>query len=191
MVIRSFLAFELPIEMKTPLARAAQEMGCHHLDVRWVKAENIHLTLVFLGNVRIDALQSIGESVGSVCREYAPFSMKVDGIGMFGTLRQPRVIWAGISGDVDRMSDFRNDLQTKLLGFGIKEEKRPFRPHLTLGRFRKGAKSVSQLREVLAAHQGTSSPTCVAVELVLFRSDLKSDGAVYSRLDAWPLTGNR
>jgi 2'-5' RNA ligase len=191
MSIRSFLAFELPTDMKTPLARAAKGMRHYGLEARWVNVENIHLTLVFLGNVSAEALQSMGQWVAPVCGQYAPFSMEVHGIGIFGSLRRPRVVWAGVSGDVDRMSDFRNDLMHHLLPLGIQPEERKFRPHLTLARFRKGAKGISRLREAIEDHRQISSTPCVADELVLFKSDLKPGGAVYSRLGAWPLTGSR
>jgi 2'-5' RNA ligase len=191
MGIRSFLAFELPTQLKTPLARTVEGMRNYRLEVRWVKVENIHLTLVFLGNVAVEAVRSIGQLAEPVCQQYGPFSLRVEGIGMFGTMRRPRVLWAGIAGDVDRMADFRNDLVHNLLPLGIKQEDRAFRPHLTLGRFRKGAGASTSLREAMTAHGGIGTPDCVADELVLFRSDLKPSGAVYSRLDAWSLTGAR
>jgi len=117
MEIRSFLAFELPPEIKETLSHISQEMRKTSLDVRWVKA---------------------------------------------GKILKP---------------------------FGIKEEKRPFRPHLTIGRFRKGAKPGTHLVDFLFKYQDLTSPVCTLKELVLFKSDLKQGGAVYSELKAWPLIG--
>ncbi len=81
-------------------------------------------------------------------------------------------------------------MQESLKPFGIKVEKRRFNPHLTLGRFRKGAKSGIHLDEILLRYRTLDSPVRSIGELVLFKSDLKPGGAVYTKLNAWPLAGN-
>ena len=88
------------------------------------------------------------------------------------------------------MSDFRDALQGHLTGFGIKEEKRKFKPHLTLGRFRKPKKMDFKEEQLLSKHEDISSSVCSLKELILFKSDLKPTGAVYTKVEAWPLTGN-
>jgi len=189
MEIRSFLAFELPSQITNFLSRLSAEMKRSRLDVRWVEAVNIHLTVVFLGNTPTKEIPSIEEAAGSVCRDYRSFQTLLKGMGVFGDKRNPRVLWIGLEGDLDRMSLLRDDLQKKLAPFGIKTENRPFRPHLTLGRFRKGARSSAELDALLTQHRALSSPTFTLAELVLFRSELKPGGAVYTRLNAWPLVG--
>jgi 2'-5' RNA ligase len=87
------------------------------------------------------------------------------------------------------MSLFRDALQINLEPFGIKQETRRFNPHLTLGRFRKGAKSRAFLDELLHQYRDLKSPARTLSELVLFKSDLKPGGAVYTKLKAWPLVG--
>ncbi|HEX9910565.1 MAG TPA: 2'-5' RNA ligase family protein, partial [Desulfatiglandales bacterium] len=71
--------------------------------------------------------------------------------------------------------------------FGIKEEERAFRPHLTLGRFKKPGKRQTELEQLLATYRDLASPACTLGELVLFRSDLKPGGAVYTKMLSWPL----
>ena len=191
MGIRSFLAFELPSEMKTILARTSENMRSSPLDVRWVKVENIHLTLVFMGNVPEERLEPIGEQVADICREHGPFRVALKGIGLFSGRRNPRVLWAGLQGDIERMALFRDNLQMKLEPFGIRPEHRRFKPHLTMGRFRKGARSSKHLDDMLTKYESLHSPDCELVEFVLFRSDLRPGGARYTRMRAWPLTGSR
>jgi 2'-5' RNA ligase len=189
MEIRSFLAFELPPEIMAVISHAFRDMKNTPLDVRWGKPGNIHLTMVFMGNVPLEHLNPIGRATEEVCRRYGPFNVALNGTGVFGSRRNPRVLWARLNGDLERMSRFRDELQKDLEPFGIKQERRRFKPHLTFGRFRKGAKTGSDLDELLSRYQDLTSPTCTLSELSLFKSDLKPGGAVYTRLNAWPLTG--
>lgn len=189
MEIRSFLAFELPQEIKSIVTRVSEEIRKSPLDVRWVRPEFIHLTVVFMGGVQSEKIPSMGEATGAVCANHTPFRISLKPMGCFPNSRNPRVIWLGIDGDLERMSRFRDDLQRALLSFGIKEEEKAFRPHLTLGRFKKPAKRQTELEQMLARYRDLSSPACTLGELVLFRSDLKPGGAVYIKMLSWPLSG--
>jgi hypothetical protein len=98
-------------------------------------------------------------------------------LGFFGNRRHPRVLWMGLQGDVLRMGHFRDALQKKLKPFGIKTEKRPFKPHLTLGRFKKGAHPWPHLdQHDIGIFGDLKGQTCSLEELVLFKSDLKPAG---------------
>ena len=215
MEIRSFLAFELPPEIKRVVARVSGELRKSALDVKWVKAENIHLTVVFMGNTKMDDVPAIGDEIRKISLRYGPFDISLKGIGSFPNRRNPRVLWLGLHGDLDRISDFRDTLQQHLKPFGVREEKRRFNPHLTLGRFRRPQKGdfksrlpssgppASQARALRAGarvwegelddlflkYSDLTSPISSLKELVLFRSDLKPGGAEYTKLNAWPLTG--
>jgi 2'-5' RNA ligase len=191
MEIRSFLAFELPREIKRIVSDVSLEMKRFPLDVRWTKVENIHLTIVFLGNIHTDQLGPMGEAVKRVCQSYEPFNISLNGAGAFGNRRNPRVLWVGLKGDLERMSPFRDVLQEHLGPFGIKEEKRRFKPHLTLGRFRKGGARGASLNDLLSPYQDLTSPVCAIEELALFKSDLKPGGPIYTKLNTWPLNGTR
>ncbi len=189
MEIRSFLAFELPAEIKGIVSRVSGEMKKSPLDVRWVNVDNIHLTVIFIGSISEDNLAGMDRVVKDVCRNYGPFDISLSGTGVFSSRRNPRVLWIGLAGDIERMSFFRNTLQESLKPFGIKVEKRRFNPHLTIGRFRKGAKSGVHLDKILLRYRTLNSPVRSISELVLFKSDLKPGGAVYTKLNAWPLAG--
>jgi len=189
MEIRSFLAFELPPKIRETLSAVLGDARTLPLNVRWVRMVNIHLTVVFMGNVQEDEIGSIGDVARNVCYGHAPFRIQAKGAGVFGSRRNPRVLWVGLEGDMDRMSVFRDDLQKKLAPFGIGEENRPFRPHLTLGRFRKGAKADPSLDDLLLKYQDLYGSECLLSELVLFKSDLRPSGAEYTRLGQWSLSG--
>ena len=191
MKIRSFLAFELPFEIRNIVARVSRELSQSALKARWVKVDNIHLTVVFMGNIETGDIQGIGQGVKEVCQTFPPFDLSLRGIGCFPNRRNPRVLWLGLDGDIEPMADFRDALQEHLTGFGIKEEKRKFKPHLTLARFRKPKKMDFKEEQLLSKYEDISSSVCSLKELVLFKSDLKPTGAVYTKVDAWPLTGEK
>jgi 2'-5' RNA ligase len=120
MEIRSFLAFELPEEIRCTVTRVSTEMKKSRLDVRWVKVENIHLTVIFIGNIAEDLLDEMDSAVREVCQVFGPFSIAVKNAGVFSNRRNPRVLWIGLDGDIERMSLFRDTLQKNLKPFGIK-----------------------------------------------------------------------
>jgi 2'-5' RNA ligase len=189
MEIRSFLAFELPPEIKMVVTGVYEDSRRSRLDVRWVRPEGIHLTVVFMGNIKTEELEAMGNGIGRVCSDFSPFQIALKGIGCFPSSRNPRVVWLGLAGDVERMSRFRDRLQRQLLPFGIQEEKRPLKPHLTLGRFKKALRDEGSLRKLMETHKELASPECTVGELVLFKSDLNRGGAVYTKMLSWPLSG--
>lgn len=191
MKIRSFLAFELPLEIKNIVARVSGELRQSTLNPRWVKVDNIHLTVVFMGSIETEDTPAITRVVREVCQTYGPFDISLKGIGCFPNRRSPRVLWLGLDGDLEPMSEFRDALQGHLKGFGIKEEKRKFKPHLTLARFRKPKKMGAKEDQLLSNYEDISSAVCSLKELILFKSDLKPTGAVYTKVESWPLTGDK
>ncbi len=187
MEVRSFLAFELPDEIKDILRKTSREMKKIRLDLRWVKVENIHLTVIFMGNMAVNVLDEMDRSIREVCSRYQPFNICLKGAGIFFTRRTPRVLWIGLDGDMKGMNFYRDDLQRQLSPFGVQQEKRKFNPHLTLGRFRKGAQSENRLDRLMETYQELTSQNWSLQELVLFKSDLTPGGAVYTRLNSWNL----
>jgi len=191
MEIRSFLAFELPEEIKGIISAVSGELKKSSLNIRWVKVSNVHLTVIFMGTISSLVLEQMTRPISDVCLDYGPFNIAIRGMGVFSNRRNPRVLWIGLDGDMERLAHFRDTLQNRLSPFGIKGKKRPFNPHLTLGRFRKGLKPGVRPDDILMEYANLTSPVCPLNELILLKSDLKPDGAVYTKLDAWPLTGGK
>ncbi len=187
MGIRSFLAFELPPEIREQIGAVSRELEGLSLPVRWVKLENIHLTVVFLGSVSEDTIDEIKEKVASVVKGFSSIETRIKGMGAFPNWRRPRVIWIGLNGDIEGLSTLRHGLQGELKVFGVKQEKRPFRPHLTLGRFKGLPKGDEGLKWILERYGDITSELHSLHELVLFKSDLRPDGPVYTRMASWPL----
>lgn len=189
MEIRSFLAFEQPPEIQMILTRVSGELRGSRLDVRWVNPENIHLTIVFLGNIQSEDVEAMADLLQKLCLTIGPFQISLKGTGCFPNSRRPRVLWIGLEGDLERMGRFRDSLQEALQSFGVPKEERAFRPHLTLGRFRSVDRADRELDAVLGRYRDLSGPVCWLKELILFKSELRPGGSVYTRLKSWPLTG--
>lgn len=190
MSIRAFLAFELPPAIKEQVRHVSEELKRSKMDVRWVRPENIHLTVVFLGNVREGDISAMAREIEHVSCGFHPFEICLKGIGIFPDRRRPRVLWVGYDGDIERMATLREVLYERLMPFEIKEEKRQFKPHLTLGRFRNPGRRRTLLDDVIKQHEGLSSPSFKAGELVLFKSELRPQGPEYTKLYSWPMSAD-
>ncbi len=187
MGIRSFLAFELPREIREQIGAVSRELGKLTLPVRWAKVERIHLTVIFLGSVDEEKIDEIKEKVSPVVKRFSTFKTRLNGVGAFPNWRRPRVIWIGLNGEIERLSNLRDELQQELEGLGFRPEKRPFRPHLTIGRFKGVVDRDEELKWILDRYHDFTSGLGDLNELVLFKSDLKPDGPVYTRMASWPL----
>jgi RNA 2',3'-cyclic 3'-phosphodiesterase len=189
MAIRSFLAFELPPDIKRMVKDISEDIRRTRLDLKWVKVDNIHLTVVFMGNIRSEDVRAIGEEAGDVCVGFEPFEIALKGLGVFPNTRRPRVLWLGLEIETERISSFRDSLQERLLDFGVREEKRAFTPHLTLGRFRKPEMYDPLLGDIISRYADIKSPVGRLEELVMFKSELRPGGAEYTKLKSFPLKG--
>ncbi len=112
--------------------------------VRWVAPENIHLTLRFLGDTAEDKLPLISQELDNITSDFQPFKLYLNELGCFPNRKRPRVVWAGISGELKRLNALQKRIETAVQSLGWQGEKRPFRAHLTIGR----VKDRSQARQL-------------------------------------------
>lgn len=187
MAIRSFLAFELPPDIKKEVTRITGKVKRTGLAASWAKPDNIHLTVVFMGDVDEKDIPDIISSIDNVAVKYNEFDISLGGMGLFPDIRRPRVLWLGLNGEIESLSSLRDNLQKPLEIYGVEQERRAFKPHLTLGRFRRPVKERSLLQKILDEYSGISGPDGKLDELILFKSELKPGGSVYTRIHSWPL----
>jgi 2'-5' RNA ligase len=183
--IRSFIAIELPEEVREGLARLKKELERdEHKFVKWVDPGGIHLTLKFLGNIPSKRVAEITEAIEEVAQGISPFHLEISGLGAFPSLRQARVFWVGIGGELDKLSKFQQDIDSALAALGFAKEERSFVPHLTLARIRQGASPME--RRTFGELVGSTvfeDKYHVEVEVInLMRSQLTPAGAIYTRL---------
>lgn len=183
--MRLFIAVELPSEVQGRLAVAQDRLRRAQADVSWVRAENLHLTLKFLGEIEEKRLGSIREALAAVARSSAPFQMEVMGLGSFGG-RVPRVVWVGVRDGAEPLTLLARQVETALARIGFPKEKREFTAHLTLGRVRspKNAEALlAALRELQAERFGAAATT----QFELMQSQLHPSGSVYTVLERFTL----
>jgi RNA 2',3'-cyclic 3'-phosphodiesterase len=186
--IRAFIALKLPGKVIASIKTVQEDVKRYRFPVRWVRPENIHLTIKFFGDITESDVAAIDAVMKSCAGGYAPFSLSAKGAGIFPGISRPRIIWAGISGDTARLLDLRNSLEKRFDETGFKKEERPFKGHLTIGRF-SGKIESGKLFEALKKVQDFESEIFVAGKIYLYGSDLKPEGPVYTELLEVPLTG--
>jgi 2'-5' RNA ligase len=187
--IRTFIAIELPEKIIYTIRKVQEEIKSYGLKIRWVRPENIHLTLKFLGDIQAADTENVARAVSESATGYPPISLAVKGIGVFPGIKKPRVLWLGISKQLDLLTALQKTLDEKLEAMGFPKEKRPFRGHLTLGRI-KSEIDPKTLHDVLKEFTQFESERFFADRIILYKSDLKPKGAVYTKLIETYLTAS-
>ncbi|MDP3283864.1 MAG: RNA 2',3'-cyclic phosphodiesterase [Desulfobacterales bacterium] len=185
--IRAFIALRLPENILSSINKTQEDLKQYRLPVRWVRPENIHLTLKFFGNINESDTEIIGIAMGDCAACRSPLTLSAKGIGVFPSVARPRVIWAGLSGQISLLLSFQDALEKRLEKSGFKKEERPFKGHLTIGRFKDRVNS-ERLIEALRKHKDFNTDLFNAGEIILFKSDLLPAGPVYTELLKVPLT---
>jgi 2'-5' RNA ligase len=190
MMLRSFVAVEIPADMQSALAcsTASLQKVLPKPLIRWVAPQNIHLTLKFLGDVSPANLERLAEALKLEAGTHETFSMSVGGLGAFPTPRRARIIWIGLEAPAALVA-LLHGVEAVAAMLGYASEDRPISPHLTIGRV--GQKvSGADLQRIRAALEETmvGALGTVRVDAVhIFKSDLQPGGSVYSRLYTLPL----
>jgi 2'-5' RNA ligase len=159
--IRSFIAVELPDDVLSAVSRVQGQLKSYGFRTKWVRPANIMV------------------SAADGC---VPISLSAKGIGVFPNTKRPRVLWAGLTGEVNLLIDLQRKLDDRLSDIGFAKERRSFKGHLTLGRFKARVNS-SEITRALTEFEDFETQSFMARELILFKSELRPSGAVYSKLE--------
>ena len=188
-MIRSFLAIELPRTILRKIEEVQGDLKSSHADVRWVSPEKIHLTLKFFGSIDESKIEPIIKSIDGPIQVTSPFSLKIRGMGAFPHFKNPRVIWVGMVDEKEVLTSFQKELEKELKKIGFESEERPFHPHLTFGRM-KSNRGKENLVPRIERHQDDELGNFQVERLVLFKSDLRPSGPIYTALREMKLGGN-
>ena len=189
MMIRSFIAIDFPEETRKALEDIQKELKQCGAGVRWVKPSSIHLTLKFLGNIHPAQVEDIARAVAQEVRDEPPITLGAAGLGTFPSRRKPRVIWIGMEGEVRRLTRIQSRVENALEPLGFVREKRPFRPHLTIGRV-KDHRRLQALIDAMTALELPEFDSFDVTEIILYKSDLRPTGAIYTKLHRIPLAAS-
>ena len=185
--VRSFIAIELPDELKLGLAQLEAQLKMSKQPwVKWVDPYSIHLTLKFLGSIAADKISEIIGVIEVATQGIPPFRLEVKDLGVFPSLRRVRVAWVGISGEVDKLSQLQQHLESNLARLGFAPESRPFTPHLTLARLHNRASldERQSFGQLIATTRFETTYTIKVDAINLMRSQLTREGAIYSQISS-------
>ena len=185
--IRSFIAIELPDELRSELVRLeAQLKSDGQSGVKWVDPYGIHLTLKFLGSIAVDRVEGVTRAMEEAARGISPFRLEVKELGVFPNVKRVQVAWVGISGEVDKLVQLQKRIESNLAPLGFAPESRPFTPHLTLARLRNQASLEERQRFGQLIADTTFEAACpIEVGAVsLMKSQLTREGAIYTRINS-------
>jgi 2'-5' RNA ligase len=183
-VFRLFIAAELPQAIKTALVAAQEQLRRGRPPIRWVAPDAMHLTLRFLGDTSSDQVPEIEQAMRGALAERTAMTLQLTAIGAFPNMMRPSVVWAGVGGATGALERAQADLEAGLAAIGIARETRPFHPHLTLGRVRRDANAAAleQLRAALRQAPALPPISWPAERIVLFRSELRREGSIYTEI---------
>jgi 2'-5' RNA ligase len=190
-LIRTFIAIELPKTVQDGLVQLQARLKKEKPPVRWVAPDKIHVTLHFLGEIPPAEVEAISAMTVRVVAGAAPFEIEATGTGVFPNSNRPRVIWVGIDGDMEKLEALHARLGRELEALGFPLEKRPFSPHLTLGRVRDRS-SLSEVRALGTAVGRLEIPSLGrwrVEQILVIRSDLRPEGPTYTPLRVAMLGG--
>ena len=186
-MIRSFLALEISDDARDWIEDRSREMRRELKgNIRWVKREALHITLHFFGGIPRGAIEEVEKILEPLAGRFAPFVLRMRGIGAFPNLRNPRVFWAGVEDLTERrtLREFYETMRATLEGGGFAVEKRPFTPHVTIGRIKKLVKfEMDRFRNL------PQGPVFDVSSLTFFRSDLTPKGPIYQPLNRFSFGG--
>jgi 2'-5' RNA ligase len=184
--VRAFVAVNLDPALRDVLAGIQERLKATRADVGWVKPENLHLTLKFLGSVERQRLEAAADALSAAVRGYGSFRFVLGGLGAFPQPRAARVVWIGVPEGADRLAGLADRIDETLQPLGFPPEARPFTPHLTLGRVR-GPGRREQLATALTSMPVGTVGGMQLSRIEMMQSDLRREGPRYSVLYSFEL----
>jgi RNA 2',3'-cyclic 3'-phosphodiesterase len=192
--MRAFVAIFPSAELVRKLTRIQSVFGAElsNRAIRWVKPEQVHLTMQFLGSIPLAEVGRFEAGVERAARESGPLGLAVKGLGCFPSAKAPRIVWAGLEGDLKPLERLQRLVNEEMGKLGIEREERSFMPHLTLGRVnRLNFREVELVRTLSHARASESFGEWLVKEVRLMRSNLSPAGASYRSLACFELGKGR
>lgn len=181
--LRAFVGVPVGPSLVRQMSAVRAEFGDR--TVRWIPAPNLHLTLKFLGDVEEARVASMREALRKALSDTAGFRVTARGLGVFPDARRPRVLWVGMA--APELPRVARRVERALETFGIERAPAPFRPHATIGRWRRPDPGRGGLQDELARWRDREFGEFRIDAVTLFRSTLQPSGAVYSALEVFRL----
>jgi 2'-5' RNA ligase len=186
---RTFIGIDIGETIRLNAAALQQELAQTGAAVKWVEPANMHITLLFLGDVEDRDLPAVCDVVQTVAAGETSFALAIAGVGAFPTPRRPKILWSGITEGLESLQRLHAALETPLLELGCyRKEDRAYTPHLTLGRVKSDSEAFRLTKELPRRLTWKGGRTHVE-EILVFSSELERNGPVYQVLSRAGLGG--
>jgi 2'-5' RNA ligase len=179
--MRVFIAIEVPDGIKREMAKAQERLKHSGADAGWARPEGIHLTLKFLGEVLEAKIDEIKDTLARAVVAASRFRLEIAGAGAFPSSKNPRVVWLGVLGDIDKLEALWRSVEESMAAIGFDREKRVFSPHLTLARI-KYLRPRFSWQKAIDSIQDIHFAGFEVDHISLMSSELKPSGAVYTEI---------
>jgi len=182
-MVRTFLAIELPSDVREAIVQQQRELQGQLPSASWVRSHGLHITLKFLGDTPDDQIEPIRDSVTLKLKDMRSFAIELYGFGVFPHSKAPRIFWTGVTSGNEQLLAVSNNIEDALNPLGFPKEGKPFHPHVTLARIKNDQKRFGQAlhqKEILTHSMRFGSVPVEGVALV--KSDLRPTGSVYTQL---------
>ena len=179
--MRTFIAIEIPGEIKQKMADVQRRLRDTAVDAGWTRPEGIHLTLKFLGEIPESKVPDIMGTLTRALGGTGGFRLEIERVGTFPSPKNARVVWVGVSGDVERLMNLQTAVEDAMAELGMERDDRLFTPHLTLGRI-KYLRSKEKWLNILEEIKNIKLSGFDVKAVALMKSELKRTGAVYSEM---------
>jgi RNA 2',3'-cyclic 3'-phosphodiesterase len=179
-VIRAFIAVDIDPQTVKKISEAFVQLKPRVPGIRWGSLTNFHFTLKFLGDIEETKVDSIAGALELELRPFPRFTINAKGLGVFPELKRPRVLWIGLEGK--ELKELASKVEKAMEPLGFVPEKREFKPHLTVGRWRRSVESLRALEQELARWKNHEFGESTVAEVIFFRSVLNQQGATHHPL---------
>ncbi len=173
--MRIFTAIEIPEEAKVSIQKIISKIATMAI-CKWVKKENLHITLKFFGEV--ESSVPIEEALSKICEELQPFNISLSGLGAFPSKSRVKVLWVGVEEGKEKITELYKKIDDSCEPLGFREKRKDFTPHITIGRVKKG--------KLIFPDIDFSYPEFTANKITLFESILTPSGPIYNRIANFP-----
>ncbi|MBI4662674.1 MAG: RNA 2',3'-cyclic phosphodiesterase [Verrucomicrobia bacterium] len=189
--IRAFAAIPVAPDLKAEILRLQERLQrlFRKNPVRWVRGEQLHLTLKFYGNVDSTQVASLTAALRMACEGVRPFELSITGSGCFPSFQRPNVVWLGLTGDLPVLEQLQIRIEQQTKDFGRQSDNRSFHPHLTLGRIKAGPSAAREVGRVIQEAGIGEIGRWKVGEFELIQSTLSPRGISYQEVECFVLCG--
>jgi RNA 2',3'-cyclic 3'-phosphodiesterase len=186
-VIRAFIGVQIAPEVRARISEAIAQLAPEISGIRWVREDNFHFTLKFLGPIEEPQIEPISNALARAIHLFRRFTIGAKSLGVFPDIKRARVLWVGLEGS--DLPALAKSVESVVEPFGFPREDRIFRAHITLGRWRHPVGAQQELGGKLKRWKNFEFGESAVNEVILFQSVLTRDGAVYRPLKVVPFAG--